>query len=51
MYIGKRIEKYIVGKAIAYVGKESFYVMALHFVGFKLCTLSLSSAGCGGQFE
>lgn len=48
MYIGKRIEKNIVGKAIAYVGKESFYVMALHFVGFKLCTLSLSSVGCGG---
>lgn len=48
MYIGKRIESYAMGKAIAYVGKESFYVMALHFVGFKLCTLSLSCAGCGG---
>lgn len=51
MYIGKRIERKALGKAIAYVGKESFYVMALHFIGFKLCTLSLSRAGCGGQFE
>ena len=49
MYIGKHIETNVVGKAIAYVGKESFYVMALHFVGFKLCSLSLNIAGCGGQ--
>ena len=49
IYIGKRIETNAIGKAIAYVGKESFYVMALHFVGFKLCTLSLSCAGMGGQ--
>lgn len=48
MYIGKHIEKNLVGKAIAYVGNNSFYVMALHFVGFKLCTLSLNTAGCGG---
>ena len=48
MYICKRIEKNIVGKAIAYVGKESFYVMALHFVGFKFCTLALQAVGYGG---
>lgn len=48
MYIGKHIEKNLIGKAIAYVGNNSFYVMALHFVGFKLCTLSLDAAGCGG---
>lgn len=48
MYIGKYIEKNVAVKAIAYVGKESFYVMALHFVGFKLCSLSLNIAGCGG---
>lgn len=45
MYIGKHIETNVVGKAIAYVGKESFYVMALHFVGFKFCTLALHSIG------
>ena len=48
MYIGKHIETNFVGKAIAYIGKDSFYVMALHFVGFKLCSLSLNIAGCGG---
>lgn len=48
MYIGKHIEANVVGKAIAYVGKESFYVMALHFVGFKFCTLALQGIGYGG---
>lgn len=48
MYIGKHIETNVVGKAVAYVGKESFYVMALHFVGFKLCTLALQGIGYGG---
>lgn len=48
MYIGKHIEANVVGKAIAYVGKDSFYVMALHFVGFKFCTLALQGIGCGG---
>ena len=48
MYIGKRIEANSIGKAIAYVGKDSFYVMALHFVGFKLCTLALCSIEYGG---
>lgn len=48
MYIGKHIETNVAGKAIAYVGKGSFYVMALHFVGFKLCTLALQGIGYGG---
>lgn len=48
MYIGKHIETNVVGKAIAYVGNNSFYVMALHFVGFKLCTLALQGIGYGG---
>lgn len=48
MYIGKQIEANVVGKAIAYIGKESFYVMALHFVGFKLCTLALQGIGYRG---
>lgn len=48
MYIGKHIETNVAGKAIAYVGKESFYVMALHFVGFKLCTLALQGIGYRG---
>ena len=48
LYIGKHIEANVVGKAIAYVGKDSFYVMALHFVGFKFCTLALQGIGYGG---
>lgn len=52
MYIGKHIEANVVGKAIAYIGKDSFYVMALHFVGFKLCILSLQSINySGGQIS
>lgn len=52
MYIGKHIERNRIGKALAYVGNNSFYVMALHFVGFKCCTLTLNalSAGRGGYF-
>lgn len=42
-YLSKKIEKGTVGKALAWCGKESFYIMALHFVGFKLCTLMLSA--------
>lgn len=42
MYIGKRIERNALGRALAYVGNNSFYVMALHFVGFKCCTMTLN---------
>ena len=28
--VGKHIETNVIGKAIAYIGKDSFYVMALH---------------------
>ena len=42
-YLSKKIENGAVGKALAWCGKESFYIMALHFVGFKLCTLMLSA--------
>ena len=48
MYTGKHIEHLRVGKALAYIGNNSFYVMALHFVGFKLCTMTLDAIGIGG---
>lgn len=48
MYIGKHIEHFRVGKALAYIGNNSFYVMALHFVGFKLCTMTLDAIGFRG---
>lgn len=50
MYIGKHIEKYWLGRGIAYVGNNSFYVMALHFVGFKLCTMFLKVIEYRGVF-
>lgn len=45
MYIGKHIEHLRVGKFLADIGNNSFYVMALHFVGFKLCTMTLDAIG------
>lgn len=44
-YIGRKIEGSLVERFVRYCGKESFYIMALHFVGFKLCTMSLSFIG------
>lgn len=41
IFIGKCIPIQI-GKCLAYIGKNSFYIMALHFVGFKLCSEILS---------
>lgn len=50
-YLSKKIENGAVGKALAWCGKESFYIMALHFVGFKLCTLLLSVFGVNLQLS
>ena len=41
LFVGKRIINYSIGKVLAYIGRNSFYIMALHFVGFKLCSLLL----------
>lgn len=43
MYVGKHIENQHIGKAFAYIGNNSFYVMALHLIGFKLCTIALDT--------
>lgn len=48
-YFSKRIERNVIGKCLAYCGKESFYIMALHFVGFKVMTILLNL--CGFQFS
>ena len=37
-YISKKIENYMIGIWLNYLGKESFYIMSLHFIGFHLCT-------------
>ena len=44
-YFSKRIERNVIGKCLAYCGKESFYIMALHFVGFKVISIILNSFG------
>lgn len=49
LYIAKHIEQRHIGRAIAYVGNNSFYVMALHFVGFKLCASMLAAVKGGGN--
>jgi len=41
-YIGRMTEGSRMERFVRYCGKESFYIMALHFVGFKLCTMTLS---------
>ena len=35
-FVSKRIENTKLGHIFAYCGRESFYIMALHFVGFKI---------------
>lgn len=44
-YFAKIIENNIVGKCLSYCGKESFYIMALHFMGFKVMSLILNLFG------
>lgn len=48
MYFSKKIEHTLIGKGLAKAGFDSFYIMALHFVGFKVCTISLHTIGLGG---
>lgn len=40
-YIAIKIEHTYIGKLITICGKESFYIMVLHIVGFKLCSTIL----------
>lgn len=44
-FIAKKIEHSKIGKLIAVCGKESFYIMGLHIVGFKLCSTILIQLG------
>lgn len=48
LYIGKNITSSHLGKYLAFIGRESFYIMALHFVGFKLCSSLLEKINVGG---
>lgn len=42
-YVARILDNRWIGRAIAYCGRNSFYIMALHLFSFKLGTLLLSS--------
>jgi len=44
-FISKKIESFYCGKVLAYIGKKSFYIMALHLVAFKLGAILLNVLG------
>lgn len=44
-FISKKLEKRRIGKVLELCGRESFYIMGLHIVGFKLCTMLLMALG------
>jgi len=50
-YLGRLIENKVLGKCICFLGRESFYIMCLHIVGFHLCTemLNLLNIMDGGR--
>lgn len=47
-FIGKKLEGTIVGKIVAYVGEQSFWVMGLHYIGFHFATTLLRWIGVKG---
>ena len=44
-YVSKKLEGCRIGKWLELCGRESFYIMGLHIVGFKLCTMALMGIG------
>lgn len=44
-FISRKIENSGVGSFFALCGHSSFYILALHFVGYKLCTYMLMLVG------
>lgn len=44
-YVSKKLEGCRIGKWLELCGRESFYIMGLHIVGFKLCTIALMGIG------
>ena len=41
-FIAKNIENSILGSFFSYIGRNSFSIMALHFIGFKICSTLLT---------
>jgi fucose 4-O-acetylase-like acetyltransferase len=44
-FIGKKLANTHFGKILALCGKESYYIMVLHLIGFKVATLILLTMG------
>lgn len=44
-FCGKKIQGDIVGRLFSYVGKESFWIMGLHMIGFHVFTTILETLG------
>lgn len=44
-FISKRMEESLVGKVLSKLGEDSFYIMSLHFFGFKVFSLILLGTG------
>ena len=43
-FVSKKIEGKF-NKILAWIGRDSFYIMALHFIAFKLCSIILNLWG------
>ncbi len=44
-FVSRHLENKGLGKILAYCGRDSFHIMSLHFVGFKMATLTLRTIG------
>lgn len=44
-FIGRKIENSFIGKFLAFLGRESLYLMAFHIIGFFICNSLLVKVG------
>lgn len=44
-YFSKKMERTIGGRILSFIGTESFYIMGLHFIAFKIMALMLGQIG------
>lgn len=44
-FISKKLEGTVVSNILMRCGRESFYIMGLHIIGFRLCTVMFNGLG------
>ena len=44
-YLSRRLTDTKVGNLMAYIGRDSFHIMAYHLIAFKVCTMLLNLIG------